>query len=79
MLMPTSVLSSTVTRPSRPSVARNAKASGMPAKFDATPENVSVAERIQLGSPPRTIAMAMATPIRAPRIAEARLTLMEIQ
>ena len=51
----------------------------MPAKFDATPEKVSVAERIQLGSPPRTMAMAMAMPMKAPRSAEARLILMEIQ
>ena len=63
MLKPNSLCSSTVTRPSRPSVARKAKASGTPAKFEATPEKVSVAERIQSGRPPRTMAMAMAKPI----------------
>ena len=72
-------MSSTVTRPSRPSVARKAKASGTPAKFEATPENVIVAERTQRGSPPRTMAMAMASPTIAPRMAEARLILIEIQ
>ena len=77
--MPKTVLSSTVTRPSRPSVARKAKASGTPAKFEATPEKVSVAERIQFGRPPRTMAMAMARPMKAPRMAEARLILIEIQ
>ena len=41
MLKPNSVFSSTVTSPSRPSVARKAKASGTPAKFEATPEKVS--------------------------------------
>ena len=79
MLMPTSVLSSTVTRPSRPSVARKAKASGTPAKFEATPEKVSVAERIQFGSPPRTMAMAIARPAKAPMMADAKLIFMEIQ
>ena len=67
MLMPNMSFSSTVTRPSRPSVARKAKASGTPAKFEATPEKVRVAERIQLGRPPRTMAMAMARPMNAPR------------
>ena len=62
--MPNNVSRSTVTRPSRPSVARKAKASGTPAKFEATPEKVSVAERIQLGRPPRTMAMAMASPTK---------------
>ena len=60
-------------------MARKAKASGTPAKFEATPEKVSVAERIQFGRPPRTMAMAMARPTNAPSSAEARLTLIEIQ
>ena len=49
-------MSSTVTRPVRPSVARKAKASGMPAKFDATPLKVIKVGRIQLGRPPSTAA-----------------------
>ena len=40
-LMPNSVLSHSVTSPAGPSVAMKAKASGTPAKFDATPEKVS--------------------------------------
>ena len=60
-------------------MARKAKASGTPAKFEATPEKVSVAERIQLGRPPRTMAMAMASPAKAPISEEATLTLIEIQ
>ena len=38
--------------PVRPRVATNANASGTPAKFDATPENVISMERSGLGSPP---------------------------
>jgi hypothetical protein len=40
----------------RPSVARKAKASGMPAKLEATPENVITKERIQSGRPPSVMA-----------------------
>ncbi len=36
-----------MTRPVRPSVARKAKASGTPAKFEATPEKVRSVERTQ--------------------------------
>ena len=43
-MKPNTELSSTVTRPSRPSVARKAKARGTPAKLEATPEKVIVAE-----------------------------------
>ncbi|MNL69325.1 hypothetical protein D3C87_1941740 [compost metagenome] len=68
-----------VTRPVRPSVARKAKASGTPAKLEATPEKVSSDERIQEGRPPRTTAQASQKPIRAPPMEEARLILMEIQ
>ena len=38
-----------MTIPSGPIVAMNAKASGMPPKFAATPENVVSMERIQRG------------------------------
>ena len=64
-----------MTRPSRPSVAKNAKASGTPAKLEATPENVSVEARTHSGKPPRTMATARANPARAPSTAEAMLTL----
>ena len=40
-----------MTIPIVPSVAMNAKASGMPPKFAATPEKVVNAERIQRGDP----------------------------
>ena len=42
--------------PSGPSVAMNAKASGMPPKFAATPEKVLSVERIQRGVPSRIAA-----------------------
>ena len=45
-----------MTTPSGPSVAMNAKASGMPPKFAATPENVVSADRIQRGVPSRIAA-----------------------
>ncbi|MCY1243942.1 hypothetical protein D9M72_569850 [compost metagenome] len=65
--------------PTGPSVARNAKASGTPAKFEATPEKVRSGPRIHFGNPPKTTADAIAKPIRQPRSAEAMLILMEIQ
>ena len=52
-----------------------AKASGTPAKLDATPEKVRSGERIQRGRPPSTTAAAMAKPIRQPSSAEARAEL----
>ena len=56
MLMPNHSRSSTVTRPSRPRVARKAKASGTPAKFEATPEKVSTGPRSQRGRSPSVTA-----------------------
>ena len=47
---------STVTSPVGPSVARKAKASGTPAKFEATPEKVVSIGRSQRGRPPITTA-----------------------
>src|SRR2546422_1451743 len=47
MLNPKTCTSSAVTRPVRPSVARKAKASGTPAKFEATPEKVMSVGRTQ--------------------------------
>ncbi len=45
-----------VKKPTRPSVAMKAKASGTPAKFEATPENVINVGRNHPGSPPRNTA-----------------------
>ena len=42
----------TVMKPVRPSVAINAKASGTPAKLEATPAKVNVTGRIQRGKLP---------------------------
>ena len=56
-----------------------AKASGTPAKLEATPEKVSVAERTQDGNPPRMTAIAIARPTSAPSIAEARLMRIDTQ
>ncbi|MNL56056.1 hypothetical protein D3C87_1795200 [compost metagenome] len=69
----------TVTRPVRPRVARKAKASGTPAKFEATPEKVRRPERIQVGTPPSTIAQARKKPISAPPIEDAIEIRIEIQ
>ncbi|MNL85151.1 hypothetical protein D3C87_2133610 [compost metagenome] len=60
-------------------MARKAKASGTPAKLDATPENVSSPERTQGGTPPSTIAQARKKPITAPPMDDATETLMLIQ
>jgi len=46
-----------------------ARASGTPAKFEATPENVMTADRIQLGRPPMITAQASRKPKKPPRIA----------
>ena len=62
-----------VTKPRRPSVAMKAKASGTPAKFEATPLKVISVGRTQPGRPPRSAAIASAKPISAPRKAEATL------
>jgi hypothetical protein len=66
----------TVRTPSGPRVAMNAKASGMPPKFAATPENVVRAERIQRGVPSRIAAYAIARPTTPPISAVTRLTSM---
>src|SRR6185295_7265804 len=79
MLKSNRLTRSTVTRPNRPSVARKAKASGTPAKFDATPENVRRVGRTQRGSPPEIAAYATKKPMTAPPIADAALTWMLIQ
>ena len=42
----------TVTNPVRPIVKMKARASGTPAKFDATPEKVMIPVRMGIGSPP---------------------------
>ena len=79
MLMPNHSRSSTVTSPSRPRVARKAKASGTPAKFEATPEKVITGPRSQRGRSPRVTAQATAKPMTQPRKAEAKLMRIEIQ
>ena len=79
MLMPNHSRSSTVTRPSRPRVARKAKASGTPAKFEATPEKVSTGPRSHFGRSPSVTAAATAKPIRQPRKADAKLIRIEIE
>ena len=62
-----------MTSPSRPSVAMKAKASGTPAKLEATPLKVMSAGRTQSGSPPRSAASASPRPRRAPSAADAAL------
>ena len=53
-----------------------AKASGTPAKFDATPLKVISVGRNHSGRPPRRTASARARPISPPKKAEATLTSM---
>ena len=74
--MPASRHSSAVTSPARPRVARKAKASGTPAKFEATPASVSDAGRTQRGSAPPRNASATASPPAAPSTAEPALMTM---
>ena len=62
-----------MTIPSGPIVAMNAKASGMPPKFAATPENVVSVERIQRGDPSRIAAYATKSPTIPPSRAVVRL------
>src|ERR1700761_4982776 len=78
-LKPRYFFSSTVTSPTRPNVQMKANASGTPAKFDATPENVIKVGRIHPGNLPCTAAHASSEPITAPPIEEAALTLKLIQ
>ena len=73
MLTPNTFSMNWVTIPIVPSVAMKAKASGMPPKFAATPENVPKAERIQPGVPLRLAAYAIRRPSSPPRSAVVRL------
>ena len=68
-----------VTSPVGPMVAMKAKASGTPAKFEATPLKVVSVGRRKRGTRPITTAWARKKPAMAPSSAEARLTLMLIQ
>ena len=68
------LLSSTVARPSRPSVAKKAKANGTPAKLEATPLKVISVGRSHDGRPPLSVTSASPSPISAPRMPEAALT-----
>ena len=61
--------------PDRPSVAMNAKASGIPAKFAATPENV-VNAGADRGVPSRIAEYAIRKPSNPPTSAVTRLTSM---
>ena len=65
-----------VTIPIVPSVATNAKASGIPAKFAATPENVVNAERRNRGVPSLITEYAIMKPRNPPTSAVTRLTSM---
>lgn len=56
MLIPKRVFISVVIKPTRPSVEMNANASGTPAKFDATPENVTRKFLTPIGRPPTVTA-----------------------
>ena len=77
--MPNSVRSHTVTSPTGPSVAMKAKASGTPAKFDATPENVTNGLRTPFGNPPNTTAAAIAKPMAQPKSAVTNDSLIDVQ
>src|SRR6185503_9868628 len=72
-------LNSAVMSPSRPSVARKAKANGMPAKLLATPENVISVERRLEGKRPRMTARAIRRPNTTPNAADATEMRIEIQ
>ena len=56
-----------------------ANAGGTPAKFDATPENVSKGDRTPLGRPPNTTAAAMPNPTAQPSKAVMKDSLMLVQ
>ena len=51
-----------LSRPVRPIVKMKARARGMPAKFEATPENVMSPERNGPGRPPAMTAYAITKP-----------------
>jgi hypothetical protein len=53
--MPNSVRSKTVIMPTRPRVEMKAKASGTPAKLEATPQKVVMNPCTKRGSPPRVM------------------------
>jgi hypothetical protein len=65
--------------PTLPTVAMNANASGIPAKFAATPEKVEMTVRIHRGVPSRIAAYAISSPSSAPSAAVTRLILIVIQ
>ena len=67
-----------MTSPVRPIVKTNASASGMPAKFDATPENVMSGPRSRRG-PPEMTAYAMRNPKMPPANAVTRLISMLVR
>ena len=60
-------------------MARKAKASGTPAKFEATPEKVMTGARTTAAARRAITAQATQKPMTPPRSAEARLIRIEIQ
>ena len=72
-------LSQPVKTPDGLSNAMNAKASGTPAKLDATPQNVIRLVRMNEGSPPRMAEYARKKPKRPPPKDVTRLILILIQ
>jgi hypothetical protein len=74
--MPNASSMKVVARPALPSVNTNASASGIPAKFEATPENVMSAARRNRGNPPRITEDARRNPKIPPPIAVIALILM---
>ena len=72
-------ISQPVNTPEGLSKAMKAKASGTPAKFDATPQNVIRLERMKGGSPPRMAAYASTNPKIPPPNEVIRLILILIQ
>ena len=74
-----SALSQPINIPVGLSKAMNAKASGTPAKFEATPQKVIKLDRTNPGSPPRMAEYAKRKPKTAPPIEVTKLILMLIQ
>ena len=72
-------LSQPVNTPEGLSKAMNAKASGIPAKFDATPQKVIRLDRMKGGSPPRMAEYARGNPKRPPPSEVTKLILILIQ
>ena len=68
-----------MTIPARPRVEIKAKASGTPAKFEATPEKVVMEGRTNFGKPPSVTAYAKKKPKMPPPSAVTKLMEMLFQ